>query len=163
MAKRRTKTKKRRRILSIITGSVVLLFMVSFSAFHFVFAKTTAPLNPITYINPNFGIKNKVIEFFEANDATEMIPIIKCESQFRHFDKNGNPLKNNAGSSAVGVAQILSSVHPDQKIIDRYNKRYDAGLRIEDLDVTTFDGNIGYALVLYKMNGVRDWECSKNI
>lgn len=164
MTKKHSKaTKKRLRSLSIVIGSVFLLLVSSFGAFHYVLAKTAVEINPVTFINPNFGVKNKVIEFFEANDASAMIPIIKCESHFRHYDKSGKPLQNSSGSSAVGVAQILSSMHPDQKIIDRYNKRFNAGLSIEDLDVTTFEGNIGYALVLYKMNGTRDWECSKKI
>jgi len=163
MTKRRTKTKKKQRSLPVIIGSIVLLMIGSFGAFHFVLAKSTVEVDPITYINPNFGIRNKVVEFFKANDASAMIPIIKCESHFRHYDKEGAPLRNSSGSSAVGVAQILSSMHPDQKIIDRYNRKYDAGLSIEDLDVNTFEGNIGYALVLFKMNGTRDWECSKKI
>ena len=163
MARKRTKTKMKQRSIPVVIGSMVLLMVGTFGVFHFVLAKNAVATNPITYIHSNFGIKNKVVEFFEANDASVMIPIIRCESQFRHYDKNGEPLKNGEGSSAVGVAQILSSMHPDQKIIDRYNKKYDTGLRIEDLDVRTFEGNIGYALVLYKMNGTRDWECSKKI
>lgn len=30
-----------------------------------------------------------------------------------------------------------------------------------DFDITTVKGNVGYALVLYTVHGVRDWECSK--
>jgi hypothetical protein len=164
MAKRRKKLTKRRKrsLLPIFVVSGIFILFGSFGVFHFVFAKTPEPIvPPITFVASNFGIKNKVIEFFEANDAAEMIPIIKCESRFRHYDTAGAPLKNSEGSSAVGVAQILTSMHPDAKIIDRYNRRYDAGLTVDSFDVTTIDGNMGYALVLYKMNGTRDWECSK--
>lgn len=112
-------------------------------------------------VDPNFHIKNKVIAFFEDNNASEMIPIIQCESNFRHYNEDGDVLRNRSGSNAIGVAQIMSSVHPDPKIIKRYNKRFDMDITIDTFDVNTFEGNLGYALVLYKVNGVRDWECSK--
>ena len=34
-------------------------------------------------------------------------------------------------------------------------------LTVEDFDINTLNGNMGYALVLYKVRGVKDWECSK--
>ena len=161
MAKNRNTKRVRHFRLPVLLGSVILLFLGSFGAFQLVFAKTTPFVPPVTFVDPNFGVKNKVIHFFEVNDALGMIPIIRCESHFRHYSKDGNTLQNSSGSSAVGVAQIMSSVHPDQKIIDRYNKKYTAGLSIDDLDITTLEGNLGYALILYKMNGTRDWECAK--
>ncbi len=54
----------------------------------------------------------------------------------------------------------MSSVHPDEKIIYRYNKRNDTDFTIDDFDITTLEGNLGYALVLYSVNGTRDWECA---
>jgi len=155
--------RKKRSLLPVFMVSGIFVLFGSFGVFQFVLAKSFdhTPPSVLTNIKPNFGIKNKVITFFEANDAAEMIPIIKCESHFRHYDKNGDPLKNSSGSSAVGVAQIMSSLHPDLKVLNRYNKKYNTDLTAEDFDVTTFEGNIGYALVLYNMNGVRDWECSK--
>lgn len=161
MAKKRKKINKKRNLLPVYLASGIFLLFGSFGAFHFVFAKSPDYTSTVTFVDPNFGIKNRVVDFFEANDAAEMIPIIKCESRFRQYDKDGNPLQNKSGSSAVGVAQIMASVHPDIKVLNRYNKRYQTDLRMEDFDVTTFEGNIGYALVLYKMNGTRDWECSK--
>lgn len=161
MVKKRKKSKKKSRIFPIVLGGAILLSAGGLTTAHYVFATSPTPLSPMNDPDPNFGIRNKVIEFFEANDAHEMIDIIKCESRFRQYDKDGLPLKNSAGSSAIGVSQIMASVHPDEKIIARYNKKYDTGLSIKDLDINTFEGNIGYALILYKMNGVRDWECSK--
>ena len=161
MVTKRKKTQKKSRVFPFVLGGVILLFAGGLTAVHFVFATSPTPLAPMNEVSPNFGIKNKVIEFFEANDAPEMIDIIKCESNFRQYDKEGLPLKNSAGSSAIGVSQIMASTHPDEKIIARYNKKYNTDLTIDDLDLTTFEGNIGYALILYKMNGVRDWECSK--
>ena len=115
---------------------------------------------PIT-LDPNLGIKPFVQEFFTQNDAAEMLSIINCESGFKQFDKDGEVLKNKEGSSAVGIAQIIASKHPDQKVLNRYNKRNNTDLTVRDFDITTLMGNVGYALVLYKVRGTQDWECAK--
>jgi len=156
------KNKKRRLLrVYIISGSFVLI--ASFGIFYFIFASLLEPAPPavVEQVNLNSEIEHKVISYFEANNAAEMIPIIKCESRFRHYDTQGNPLQNTSGSSAIGVAQIMSSLHPDPKVLKRYNLKNDTDHTIEDFDVTTFEGNIEYALVLYKTNGTRDWECAK--
>lgn len=111
--------------------------------------------------DPNFHVKTITSQFFEDNDAVEMIPVIRCESHFRQFEDDGTPLKNREGSSAIGVAQILASKHPDPKIVSRYNKKFDMDMEPEDFDITTLEGNLGYALILYKIRGTRDWECGK--
>jgi predicted metal-binding protein len=113
-------------------------------------------------LDPNIGIKPYVEEFFTQNNAQEMLSIIKCESGFKQFDTRGEVLKNKEGSSAVGIAQIIASKHPDQKVLDQYNKRNNTDLTVNDFDITTLKGNVGYALVLYKVRGTRDWECAKN-
>lgn len=110
---------------------------------------------------PNFHVKTLTTQFFLDNDAAEMIPVIQCESNFRHHAPDGTILKNHEGSSAIGVAQILSSKHPDPKIIERYNRKFDMDMTVEDFDITTLEGNLGYALALYKVRGTRDWECGK--
>ena len=115
---------------------------------------------PIT-LDPNLGIKPYVEEFFTQNDAAEMLAIINCESGFKQFDTDGAVLKNQEGSSAVGIAQIIASKHPDPKVLDRYNKRNNTNLTVHDFDITTLMGNVGYALVLYKVRGTKDWECAK--
>jgi hypothetical protein len=112
-------------------------------------------------LDPNIGIKPYVEEFFTANGAAAMLPIINCESAFKHFEKDGSVLKNKEGSSAIGIAQILASKHPDQKVIDSYNRRNDTDFTVADFDITTLQGNIGYALVLYQVRGTKDWECTK--
>lgn len=166
MAKKRKRkySKKSNNFNSLYTvfGSAILLVVIALTTFHLVQAGNTndVELNPLD-IDPNFGIKNQVVEFFEANNAPEMVPIIRCESQFKHYSDDGTILQNKSGSSAIGVAQIMSSVHPDPKIIKRYNKLFDMDLTINDFNVETLEGNLGYALVLYKVNGTKDWECSK--
>lgn len=113
--------------------------------------------------NTNDGLEEFVKNYFTKYDAEEMIPIIECESHFRHFDEDGSVLKNNQGSSATGVAQILASVHPDPHVLKKYNRRHLTSYKVEDFDIKTLTGNISYALILYKTRGVRDWECSKYI
>lgn len=165
----KAKKKRQRRAVSkktlvptFIAGLMLFLPVAGLGAWHLV---TAAAANEVVEtkitVDPNFGVKNKVIEFFIANEAEDMIPIIKCESRFRHYEQDGSVLENKAGSSATGVTQILASAHPDPKIIYRYNKRYDMDLTVDDFDIETIEGNLGYALVLYKVNGVKDWECSK--
>lgn len=111
--------------------------------------------------DPNFHVKTLTTQFFEDNDAAEMLQVINCESHFRQFEEDGSPLQNKEGSSAIGVAQILASKHPDPKVIDRYNKKFDMDMKPDDFDITTLEGNLGYALVLYKVRGTRDWECGQ--
>jgi len=156
------KENKRKSLLRVrmICGAFVLLG--SFGVVHFIFTTLSKSTPPpvVEQVHLNSEIKHKVISYFEANNAAEMIPIIKCESRFRHYDTTGNPLQNTSGSSAVGVAQIMSSLHPDPKVLKRYNLKNDTNHTIDDFDVTTFEGNIEYALVLYKTNGTRDWECA---
>lgn len=147
--------------LKFVAPFSILIFVFALGIFQFVFAKTDVDFTTQADIDPNFSIKTRTLQFLEDNDAAELIPIIKCESRFRQYEKDGSVLKNREGSSAIGVAQILSSVHPDPKILYRYNKRNNTDLTATDFDLTTFEGNIGYALVLYKIRGVQDWKCSK--
>jgi len=113
--------------------------------------------------NTNDGMKEFVTEFFAAYGAEELIPIIACESEFKHYDKEGKVLRNQQGSSAIGVAQIMASVHPDPTVIAKYNRRNHTDLKVEDFEIATPSGNLWYALVLYKTRGVRDWECAKQV
>lgn len=132
----------------------------SFGVYHFVNAQSKIP--PVAMeLDPNIGLEMHVEEFFTANNALEMIPIIRCESNFRHYESDGSVLKNHEGSSAVGIAQILSSKHPDPKVLKVYNRRHNADLQVSDLDIMSVEGNLGYALALYKVRGTRDWECAK--
>lgn len=80
-------------------------------------------------------------------DAPVMIAIAQCESRFRQFDKDGKILKN-AHSSAVGVMQIMSSLHTDTA-------------KKLGHDITTVEGNLGYARHLYEKEGTKPWNASK--
>jgi hypothetical protein len=80
-------------------------------------------------------------------DAPIMVAVADCESGLLHYD-NGLPRKNEKGSSATGLFQIMSSLH-----------RADAKRLGYDID--TLEGNIAYARVLYKRRGTADWNPSK--
>lgn len=81
-------------------------------------------------------------------DTPIMIKIASCESHFKQYDSAGNPVKN-PHSTAVGVFQIMASIHQD--------------LADEELglDITTLEGNVAYAKALYKDQGTTPWAASK--
>ena len=81
-------------------------------------------------------------------DEPVMIAIAQCESQFRQSDKSGKLLKNST-SSAIGVFQIMSSIH--------------AGSAEKNLgiDITTIEGNAAYARYLYEESGTKPWKASQ--
>jgi hypothetical protein len=96
---------------------------------------------------PQAQTVKEYVEIYFADEPV-MIDIASCESHFRQFDKHGNVLKNSAGSSAVGIFQIMSSIHAK----DAKNMGY---------DITTIDGNLGYAKYLYEAKGTAPWNASK--
>lgn len=160
--KRASKTQSKKSTSSLLAGVflVCALCTTGFGVYHLVLAAPPEE-KVVLEVDPNVGLEAQVVELFTANGAEEMIPIIKCESQFKHFNTDGTVLKNKAGSSATGIAQILASAHPDPKVLEVFNKRHNSDLTIDDFDITTVEGNLGYALALYQVRGVRDWECSK--
>lgn len=141
-------------VFVVATGGAVL----------FVHASVPEPLPKIAVaIDPNLGVRSKVEAFFIDNEAPEMLPIIACESDFKHYHSDGSVLKNRTGSSATGVAQILASKHPDPMALKRFNQKFDTNLTLDTLDITKLEHNLGYALVLYELRGTRDWECAQLI
>ena len=74
--------------------------------------------------------------------------IAQCESGGRQFDDQGN-LVTNPKSSAIGKYGIMASLHEE---------------RAKSLghDIRTLEGNEAYARVLYKENGLKDWEESRH-
>jgi hypothetical protein len=92
-------------------------------------------------------VSAEYVEKYVRTHAPALVGIARCESRFRQFEADGSPLYNKQGSSAVGVMQIMSSVH------DR---------RAKDLgyDIKTLEGNVGYAEVLYNEQGRQPWKAS---
>lgn len=72
-----------------------------------------------------------------------------CESTMRQYDDNGNVLRGKVDSADVGIMQI--------------NQRYHAEKAKElGYDLMTPEGNLGFALYLYKAQGSRPWNASKS-
>jgi hypothetical protein len=80
-------------------------------------------------------------------DEPVMIAIAGCESHFRQYDKDGSVLKN-PNTSAIGVMQIMSSVHNERAA--------DLGI-----DIYTTQGNLAFAKYLYDSDGTAPWNASK--
>jgi len=81
-------------------------------------------------------------------DEPILAEIASCESQFRQYGKDGQVVRN-PNSSAVGVFQIMSSIHSsfaDEKL---------------GLDISTLQGNVAYARYLYDKEGTKPWNSSK--
>lgn len=95
---------------------------------------------------PQAQTVKEYVEIYFA-DAPVMIQIARCESQYRQFDKTGAILKN-PSSSAVGIFQIMSSLHdkPAEKM---------------GMDIHSIDGNLEYARYLYDNEGTKPWNSSK--
>lgn len=142
-----------------ILGFLLIIFAyVGVGLIHHVLASSPIDVRE-TEADLNEHIEFEVYDFFIENDTREMIPVIACESAFRHFEADGSVLKNSEGSSAIGVAQILSSVHPDPRVVMSYNRRFNTDLSAADFDLTKLQDNLAYALVLYRVRGTKAWEC----
>jgi hypothetical protein len=94
---------------------------------------------------PLIEVEGEVRAYFK--DEPVLIAIAECESKFRHWERQGVVLKNNQGSSATGVMQILESVHKEPANVLGYD--------IEDLH-----GNMAYARHLYEQQGTTPWNAS---
>lgn len=82
-------------------------------------------------------------------DEPVMIAIAQCESRFTQLDKDGTVVKN-PHSSAVGVFQIMASIHATSA---------DDNL---GLNIYTLQGNAAYARYLYENQGTAPWNDSKS-
>ncbi len=127
---------------TIIAGSALMAFTSPNVAYA---QSLPEPLPVVQEATSTESIKSLVEARFGANSA--MSKVAGCESSYTQFSPSGRPLKN-PGSSATGVFQILASVHR-------------ASALKMGLDIDTTLGNLGYAEVLYKANGLVPWEESR--
>src|SRR3569832_1576681 len=112
------------------------------------FTGSTSTIQTQTYssFDQSQTVEEYVRDYFA--DVPVLAEIASCESHFTQFDKNGKVVKN-ANSSAVGVFQIMSSIHAtfaDQKL---------------GLDIYSLQGNAAYARYMYDRQGLKPWEASK--
>jgi len=81
-------------------------------------------------------------------DSPVMADVAFCESRFRQFDKNGEPLRGIVNKADVGVMQINEKYHAD------------TALKL-GIDIYTLEGNMEYAKYLYDTQGTKPWVHSK--
>ncbi len=91
-------------------------------------------------------VQEYVTEYYE--NVPVMAEIARCESQFRHYDSDGDIIRGKVNNLDVGVMQINEYYHIDTA--DRLN-----------IDLHTLDGNLEYALSLYNREGTQPWSASK--
>ena len=108
---------------------------------------------PVALADSNDFTMSKNPETVEAyvRDYYATTPILaeiaKCESHFRHLGSDGMVIKN-PKSSAIGVMQIMSSIH--DPVADELG-----------IDITSLKGNLDYAKYLYETQGTKPWNSSK--
>lgn len=88
-----------------------------------------------------------VREYFKNNPL--LIEIAKCESTFRQYDTQGNPIRGKANSADVGVMQINEYYHREDAVKLGF-------------DIDTLEGNLGYAKYLFEKKGGDPWSASYN-
>lgn len=81
-------------------------------------------------------------------DIPIMVEIARCESTFRHLDKDGEVHRGRVVAEDVGVMQINEYYHLDQAVK-------------KNIDIYSLDGNLTYARDLYERQGTRPWNSSK--
>lgn len=119
-------------------ASIALAFSLALSG-----QAAEAPKMTLSFMPEAQTVEEYVREYFA--DTPVMIEIARCESEFRQFNKKGEVLKNGAGSSAVGMFQIMASIH--QPVAEKLG-----------LDINTIQGNAAYAQYLYDKQGTKPWE-----
>ncbi len=110
--------------------------------------------------SPNTGLEAMTKQKLKEAGATAMIPIVDCESDFRHYDENGSLLRNPTVRDVVGIMQLREKYHPDPAIIDRYNAKHGTNLEPDDFNIREPEENVEYGIILYKVEGLGPWtEC----
>ena len=109
----------------------ILLFANTFSA-------TSAIIKPQT-------MEELVRNYY--SDMPILVEVARCESQFRHFGKNGNIIRGIVNAKDVGVMQINEEYHREKA-------------ETLGLDIYSLDGNLEYARYLYEKEGAKPWRSS---
>ena len=92
-------------------------------------------------------VKEAVVSSFA--DTPEMIAIAECESKFRQYRRNGRVLYGGYGGGMVGVYQIYEAIHAPMAAALGHN-------------LTTLEGNLGYAKHLYEEENTTPWNASSH-
>jgi hypothetical protein len=95
---------------------------------------------------PIENVEEAVREYFK--EIPVMIEVARCESKFRQFNTDGSVLFGGWGGGMTGVFQLYDSVHRS------------AALAL-GFDISTLEGNLGYAKHLYATSGTTPWNSAK--
>lgn len=106
----------------------------------------TAIMETLEAPRPLSPDEEAVREYFK--DVPIMIAVARCESSFRHTNKEGNVLRGLVNNQDVGIMQINEYFHLD--------KSSQLGINIYDLE-----GNLEYARYLYEKEGTQPWSASR--
>ena len=90
-------------------------------------------------------LEEMVREYF--SDTPILSEVARCESQFRHFGKNGNIIRGMINTKDVGVMQINEEYHREKA-------------KTLGLDIYSLEGNLAYAQYLYEKEGTKPWQSS---
>ena len=102
-------------------------------------ATTTSTTTPI---ETRVMVEKRVREYFV--DIPVMIKIAQCESNFRQFTDGGSVFRGGFGGGMVGVFQFYESLHA-------------SAARALGFNLSTLEGNLGYARHLYTVSGSTPW------
>lgn len=91
-------------------------------------------------------VEARTREYFK--DTPVMIEIARCESKFRQFTDSGNVLRGGSAGGMVGVFQFFESIHTTPA-------------KALGFDITTLEGNLGYAKHVYNTEGTTPWNSAK--
>lgn len=100
-----------------------------------------------TNIPTSKELERKAREYFKEDPI--LVEIARCESSFRHLDKDGNVLRGKVNKGDVGLMQINEYYHAE------------TAKKLE-LDLETLEGNMAYAKYLYNREGGQPWKASSN-
>ena len=103
---------------------------------------TTTVITSTTTLQNQVAVEKRVREYFI--EAPVMIAIARCESNFRQFTDSGSLFRGGMGGGMVGVFQF-------------YEKFHTATARALGFDLSTLEGNIGYAKHVYVAEGTTPW------
>lgn len=108
-------------------------------------ATSTDMTAPITVTSDRTAIEQYLREHY--SDTPILIEIARCESTFKHYDKNGNLVRGKVNRDDVGVMQINEKYHLETAERLGYN-------------IHTVEGNVAYAKYLYEKYGASPWSAS---
>lgn len=121
----------------------ILLFANTLSALNLSLDAVSQPTNAAM-------VKPQTLEELVRNyysDTPILAEVARCESQFRHYGKNGNIIRGITNTKDVGVMQINEIYHNDKA-------------EALGLDIYSLEGNLEYAKYLYEKEGTKPWRSS---